>query len=138
MTEIVPKQLWIGSAVEVRQISRVLDAGVEALVDLALEERPPSVTRDVVYCRFPLNDGRGNPPKLHRAADDAGVSLLEKRVTTLGYCGGGMSRSPEIVAAALAASRGGSFDKTLAGITAGRPHDVSPGFWVDVKRVCGG
>lgn len=138
MTEIVPKLLWIGSAMDVREISRVLEAGVEALVDLALEERPPSITRDVIYCRFPLIDGRGNPPNLLRAAIDAVVSLLQKRVPTLVYCGGGMSRSPAIVAAALAASRGGSFDKTLAAVAAGRPHDVSPALWDDVKRACGG
>ena len=42
MTEIVPKLLWIGTAMEVRQISQVLEAGIEALVDLAMEERPPS------------------------------------------------------------------------------------------------
>ena len=138
MTEIVPKLLWIGSAMEAREISQVLEAGIEAFVDLALEEKPPNLTRDVVYCRFPLIDGGGNSPSLLRTAIGAVVLLLEKRVPTLVYCGGGMSRSPTIVAAALATSCGSSPEDALKRITAGRPHDVSPALWADVKKVCGG
>ena len=138
MTEIVPKLLWIGNAMDVREISRVLGAGIEALVDLALEEKPTSKTRDVIYCRFPLVDGGGNSPKLLRAAVDTVVSLLDKRVPTLVYCGAGMSRSPAIVAAALAASRGWSLERALREVITGRPHDVSPALWGEVKEVCGG
>lgn len=138
MTEIVPGLLWIGNAMEVRGLPGVLEAEIGALVDLALEERPPMLTRDLVYCRFPLIDGGGNPPSLLGAAVEAVVLLLEKKIPTLVYCGAGMSRSPAIVAAALAASRGASLDGALAEVVAGRPHDVSPALWDEVKRVCGG
>ena len=138
MTEILPRLLWIGNAMEVRQISLVLEAGIEAIVDLALEEKPPSMTRDVIYCRFPLVDGGGNSPSRLRAAIEAVVSLLQKRVPTLVYCGAGMSRSPVIVAAALAASKGGSLDEALKAVVAGRPRDVSPTLWADVKTLFDG
>ena len=138
MTEVAPKLLWIGNATEARQISQVLEAGVEALVDLALEERPPNITRDLIYCRFPLVDGGGNSPSLIRAAIECVVSLFEKRVPTFVCCGAGMSRSPAIVAAALAESRGGSLEEVLEEIVAGRPLDVSSALWTDIKGVCGG
>jgi len=122
---------------QVRDLSTVLDAGIEALVDLAWEESPARVTRDVIYCRFPLLDGAGNPPNRLRIAIDTVVSLLEKRTPTLVFCGAGMSRSPAVAAAALALSRRDNLDETLNGVVAGRPHDVSPALWEEIKAVCG-
>jgi len=40
----------------------------EPVVDLALDEPPAVVRRDLVACRFPPIDGEGNPPWLLRAA----------------------------------------------------------------------
>ena len=135
MTEIVPGLLWIGSAGEVGGISTILDAGIEALVDLAAEERPPAIVRDLIYCRVPLLDGGGNRAGPLRAAIEVVVSLLKERIPTLVYCGAGTSRSPAVAAAAVAATRGGSLDKILADIVAERPHDVSPALWEDIKRI---
>jgi protein-tyrosine phosphatase len=137
MTEIVPGLLWTGSAIDIRPFSKVLDTGVEAVVDLALEEQPPSITREAIYCRYPLVDGGGNSPGLLRAAVETVVSLMEKQIPTLVYCSAGMSRSPAIVAAALAALRGVSLDAALEETVTGRAHDVSPVFWEDAKRACG-
>lgn len=136
MTEIIPGLLWIGNAGQVRDLSAVLDAGIEALVDLAWEEPPARITRDVIYCRFPLLDGAENPPSRLRAAIETVVSLLEKRVPTLVFCGAGMSRSPAVVAAALAVSRGDGLDETLSGVVAGHPHDVSAALWEEIRMVC--
>ena len=47
---------------DVDNFTNVLDAGIEALVDLGLNERPVQLTRELIYCRFPLNDGGGNSP----------------------------------------------------------------------------
>jgi len=136
MTEIVPGLLWIGNAGQVRDLSAVLDAGIEALVDLAWEEPPTRMTRDLIYCRFPLLDGAGNPPSRLRIAIDTVVSLLEKRVPTLVFCGAGMSRSPAVVAAAMAISRGDGLDETLSGVVAGHPCDVSAPLWEEIRTVC--
>ena len=59
----------------------------------------------------------------------------------LAKSGSCFSASPKLslaIVAAAAASRGGSFDKNLAAVAAGRPHDVSPVLWDEVKRACGG
>jgi hypothetical protein len=45
-----------------------------------------------------------------------------------------MSRSPAVVAMALAKRSGQSPDESLARIVAGHPHDVSPLFWDALKR----
>ena len=74
---------------------RVLDAGIEAIVDLAIDVPSRSTpTRELVYLRFPLMDGEGNSSWLIR-----GGGLLRSRelvrhgVPTLVACDGGMSRS---------------------------------------------
>lgn len=60
--------LWIGTARDARDIKGVLDAGIEAIVDLAIMNEPVTPTRELVYLRFPLIDGEGNPPWLLCAA----------------------------------------------------------------------
>jgi hypothetical protein len=40
-----------------------------------------------------------------------------------------MSRSPAVVAAALAIVEGGSPDEKLRQVVSGQPHDVSPQLW---------
>ena len=63
------------------------------------------------------------------------VALLRNRVPTLVHCGAGMSRSPVVVAAALAIVEGRSPDDLLRQIVAGQPHDVSPQLWQAVRMV---
>jgi hypothetical protein len=46
-----------------------------------------------------------------------------------------MSRSPIIVAAALARIQGSALEEALEEITAGVAHDVSTTLWAEVKRV---
>ena len=60
MREFVPTKLWIGNAVDARDIRGVLGCGIAAVMDLAIEEPPIQFPRDIVYCRFPLIDGAGN------------------------------------------------------------------------------
>jgi len=134
MREIIPQKLWLGDAMDARNLVRLHDIGIVAVVDLAREELPPQVTRDMTYCRFPLIDGAGNAPELVSAAIETISSLIRKQVTTLVSCGGGMSRSPTIVAAALAIVRIDSPDNCLQQIIDGHPHDVSPPLWADVKK----
>jgi protein-tyrosine phosphatase len=89
--------------------------------------------REVVYCRFPLVDGAGNRPQVLKAAIDTTVSFLRGNVPTLLTCGGGMSRSPAIAAAALAAVEGMSLEQALERVAAAGPHDVSVAFWKEVE-----
>ncbi|MCE9529181.1 MAG: dual specificity protein phosphatase family protein [Planctomycetales bacterium] len=132
MREVSPNRLWIGNAVEARDLSRLLDMGVAALVDLAIEELPPSVVRELVYCRIPLVDGASNPPERLRLAVETVASLIRSRTPTFVFCGAGMSRSPAITAAALAVVQGADPNIVLQRIVAGFPHDVSPALWQEI------
>ena len=134
MREVVSQRLWIGNAVDARDVSRLYELEIAAVVDLAIEELPAQLGRDMIYCRFPLYDGAGNPTWLLRAAIDTAGHFLRESVNTLVACSGGMSRSPAIVAAVLASERRASPDDCLLEIVADQPHDVSPLLWQDVKQ----
>jgi hypothetical protein len=136
MREAIQNCLWLGNAMDARDVAAVLELRIVAVVDLAMEEPPIPFPRDVVYCRIPLVDGSGNRPEIIRAAVDLTASLIDSRVPTLVACGGGMSRSPIIVAAALAKVDGRSLEKALEDITAGVAHDVSTSLWAEIKAVC--
>jgi hypothetical protein len=64
MSQIAPHGLWIGHAGDGRDYSRLLDQGIKAVVQVAAEESPMNVPRELVYLRFPLNDGADNPSGL--------------------------------------------------------------------------
>ena len=62
MREIIPNLVWIGNAQDGRNVEAVLRLGIEAVIDLAIEEPPLVFPRETIYCRFPLIDGAGNAP----------------------------------------------------------------------------
>lgn len=101
MRQVGNYPLWVGTARDARDIKGVLDAGIQAVVDLAAEEPPVAPTRDLVYVRYPLVDGNGNEPKLLRATLGGVVALIRQRIPTLIACGMGMSRAPAVAAVAL-------------------------------------
>jgi protein-tyrosine phosphatase len=127
--------LWIGTAHDARDIKYVLGLGVKALVDLAQEEPPVRVTRDLIYLRFPLLDSSGNPLWLLRAAVAAIEELVESRVPTLVACGAGMSRSPAIVAIVTSDFQGIEPGDALMELRKHGPIDVSPALWQDLLAV---
>ncbi|REK15795.1 MAG: protein phosphatase [Planctomycetota bacterium] len=133
--EALPRRLWLGNAADARDVVGVLNKGIGAIVDLAMEEPPAQFPRDVVYCRFPLVDGAGNRPELVRAAVDVTASFIQSGLATLVACGGGMSRSPTIAAAALAKIEGRSLDDGLREVTGGAVHDVSTSLWAEIKSI---
>ncbi len=135
MRKIIPDRLWLGNAADARDLEGVLEAGIVAMVDLAMEELTPVLPRSTVYCRFPVVDGEPGNRQVLSMAIETVVSLLEKRIPTLVFCRAGMSRSPSVVAAALAIVNGGSPEQRLAEVVAGKPHDVSPLFWAAVCEV---
>ena len=135
MHEVIIGRLWIGNAVEARDIRRLLDLGVAALVDLAIEELPPGVVRELVYCRIPLIDGASNPTERLRLAVDTVAALIRRGTPTFVFCGAGMSRSPAITAAALAVVERADPNAVLQRIVAGFPHDVSPALWQEVTAI---
>ena len=126
--EIIPSRLWIGNVGDARDVRSILNLGVEAVIDLACNELPVKVPRDIVYLRLPIVDGTGNPPQLLQLAVETTAHLIASGMPTFVFCSAGVSRSPAIVAAAIATAEHSSLDDTLKRIGAMMPHDVLPGY----------
>ncbi len=135
MHQIPGYSLWLGHVGDVRDLQGIHAAGIRALVDLALNEPPATVSRELVYCRFPLIDGTGNPRWLLRAAIQTVAVLLRCDTPTLVYCGAGLSRSPCIAGAAIAQVRGCPAAEGLIIALQSAAADVSPGLWAEVQEI---
>src|SRR5437870_7574697 len=101
MTQVEPHPLWLGHKGEGDDFRQIFDQGIKAVVDLALEEPPTHPPRELIYVRFPLLDGTGNRGELLFLAVSTVATLLKMHVPLLVICGGGVSRSPAVCAAAL-------------------------------------
>jgi hypothetical protein len=133
MRRVADYSLWLGHVGDVQQLPHVLSAGIVAIVDLAGNEAPSLIPRDLVYCRFPLVDGAGNPRGLLQAAVGTVACLLRSETPTLIYCGTGMSRSPAVAGAAIAVVRGCSPEEGLSVATRSGAADVSPALWSELR-----
>jgi hypothetical protein len=137
MRRVPGYSLWLGHAGDVRDVRVLLSTGIVAVVDLAIQEAPAPLTRELAYLRFPLVDGPGNPPWLLRTAVETVAGLLRNDIPTLVGCGAGLSRSPCIAGAAIARIRNCPADEGLAIALGSAPADVSPGLWADIRRTVG-
>jgi hypothetical protein len=135
MHTIIPDLLWIGNAQDLRDVKAALALGIKAVIDLAANEPPVLYPRDIAYCRFPLNDGTENDPTILRLAVASTADFVKARVPTLVACSAGMSRSPALVAAAIAMTEDQSPDDVLRRIASTGPHDVAPLLWAEIKQV---
>lgn len=129
MREVVPGALWIGNARDARDPRELHEAGVAAVVDLAREEPPANLGREFVLVRVPLVDGPDNDPALLSLAVETVAAIHARGLPLLVACSAGLSRSPSIVAAALARVRGTSPETELTGLGERIPLDVSPALW---------
>lgn len=126
MRRVLDYPLWVGTARDARDLQGIHDAGIEAVVDLAMDELPVQPTRELVYLRFRLVDGGSHPLWLLRAAVEAVTGLLKAGVPTMVACSAGASRSPAVAAIALARWKGIPPEEGLKLIGAG---DVSVKLW---------
>jgi protein-tyrosine phosphatase len=133
MRRVRDYSLWLGHVGDARDQGVLFAAGVEAVVDLALDEVPVPLARELVSCRFPLIDGVGNPRWLLRAAVETVAGLIRAGVPTLVYCGAGMSRTPAVAGAAIALVRGCPPAEGLALVLQSGAADVSPALWSEIR-----
>jgi protein-tyrosine phosphatase len=134
LRKVTDYPLWLGHVGDVRDPSKLLAAGISAVVDLALNKQPATLPRELVYCRFPLIDGPGNPRARLRTAVETVASLLRSGTPTLVYCGAGMSRSPAVAGAAIALVTGCSLAEGLTVVSQSGARDVSPGLWAEIEE----
>ncbi|WP_422928795.1 protein-tyrosine phosphatase family protein [Singulisphaera sp. PoT] len=135
MRRIAGYPLWLGHAGDGRDLRAIHEAGIEAVVDLAANEPPAVLSRDLIYLRFPLADGPGNPPWLVRLAVESVAKLLASGTPTLVCCSEGLSRSPCIAAAAIDHLNPGETPQGLARIAGAGIADASPLLWAEVVRI---
>jgi protein-tyrosine phosphatase len=128
--------LWIGHAGDLADVRGAINAGVCAVVDLALNERPQQLPRDMMYCRFPLVDGAGNDPWMLVTAIDMVATLIKFKVPLLVCCSAGSSRSLAIVSAALGRVEMRRPEDCLKSVSKLAPHDVNPGLWQEIVEIC--
>ena len=136
MREIRSNRLWIGNARDARDLKCIFEHEIRAVVDLAYEEPPARLGREIVYCRVPLIDGAENPPDLLRFAIRTVTNLVRSQIPTLVACSLGMSRSPIISFAALAMVEGRPIRETLLDANL-ESLDLMPGLWEDVESILG-
>lgn len=136
MREVIPG-LWIGNVRDARSYSTIIGSGIEAIVDLAIEETPATPPRELLYCRIPLVDGSGNAANRLQLAVQTVSWLLEAGVPVLVACSAGMSRSPAIAAAAVAQSQELSLENALRRVTESGSCDVSPTLLSDIAATMG-
>lgn len=127
--------LYLGNALDARNLSSLYDHQIVAVVDLAINESPAQLAREMIYCRFPVVDSGGNTDATLIAAIQCLVSLIRLKHRTLIACSAGMSRSPAVAAVALALITSRSPEECLVDIVTGAPHDVSPTLWTQLKSV---
>ena len=134
--EVETGLLYTGDAGSARDLKQLYDREFSAVVDLAADEPPAVLGRDLIYCRFPLSDDGSNRDALIASALVCLNALLERDLRTLLACGAGMSRSPVLAAAAIAMRSGEPLPDCLARLAARAPVDVPPTFFAAVARVC--
>lgn len=132
MHEIHPNLLWIGHALDVREPRALFEVGITAVVDLAYEELPAQLPRQLISCRFPLNDGGGNNTDTLVQALRTTTDLLRAGTRTLIACSAGMSRSPTIAAFALAHHLSLEPDDVIARIAESKSLELKPELWADM------
>jgi ribosomal-protein-alanine N-acetyltransferase len=132
MRLISPHRLWLGHVGDAADVRAVREAGIAAMIDLAVNEAPARVSRETVYCRFPLTDGGGNERPVLRAAIETAAGFIRSGTPTLIFCSAGMSRTPAVAAAAVAVATGRPPGECLAEIAQLGSADVSPRLWAEV------
>ncbi|MGE3805713.1 MAG: hypothetical protein AB7K24_13635 [Gemmataceae bacterium] len=137
MVHIEPHSLWLGHAGDGHDFRRLFDEGIQAVVDLALDEAPVALPRELASFRLPLVDGAGNRGEILFLAVSTTATLLKMKLPTLVRCSNGMSRSPAVAAAALAILQQRPIEEILAEIAAQHSLDLTPVFWMQVKEVLG-
>jgi protein-tyrosine phosphatase len=135
MYEVVPRKLWIGNARDGRDARVLLANEIQCVVDLAMEEPPAQLPRELMYCRIPLSDGGGNsPPILHTALETV-ATLMRNGIPILVCCSGGMSRSPAIAAIVLSTFGERNALEWLSDMRRSNPVDVSPSLWNELADI---
>jgi protein-tyrosine phosphatase len=135
MDRIPPDRLWIGHAGDSRNHPQLLENGIEAIVQVAIEERAIQAPPELIALRFPMTDAGGSQAELMHLAIITVANLIQARIPTLVCCAAGMSRSPAIAAAALSVAHREPPESSLRRVARYRRTDVSPQLWSEILQI---
>jgi protein-tyrosine phosphatase len=133
MISVRPDKLWIGNARDARNVSLLHEHEINAVIDLAIEEAPAELPRELIYLRFPLLDGAGNEGVLLHSAIECIATLFSNvQLKVLVACSAGRSRSPALTAAAMAHVDGISLEDSICHLQNIAAFDISPALWIEI------
>jgi protein-tyrosine phosphatase len=135
MNQIHPYLLRVGHGGDGQDFKTLFDEGVRAVVQLAWEDAPVLLPRELLLLRIPLSDGPGNRPELLRLAISTIAQLLREQVSVLVCCGSGVSRAPALAAAALSRYTGKPLNECLQDVTRHRHADVHPALYEHLEAI---
>jgi protein-tyrosine phosphatase len=135
MNQIVPYLLRVGHNGDGEDFKVLFDKGVQAVVQLAWEEVPLLLPRELMLFRIPLVDGPGNRPESIRLAITTVAQLVREQISTLVCCGAGVSRAPALAAAGLAKFTGKPLSECLQLVTQHRHADVHPALYEHLEGI---
>lgn len=137
MRQAPDRLLWIGNPGDTRNVRAVLDAGIEAVIELADNEPLADLPRELVRGRFPISEGGENPTWLLLLAAETVAALLEANVPVLVCCSGGMNRSVCVAAAGIAIAEHRPLVESLLAVIEAGPADVSPMLLAQLETAIG-
>lgn len=135
MLNIPNTNLWLGNASDLRDISSMLNLGITAIIDLAIEQPLPTMPRMTNYCRFVMTDDGENDPATILAAISTATAFANRQHSTAICCNAGLNRSPSIAAATLSRLSSDTPAQCLERIAALKRIDVNPALWNQIVDV---
>jgi protein-tyrosine phosphatase len=125
----VTEHVAVGNYLEAQDVDLLRRQGIRAVLSLdrTLQGRAPADLGLAAIAAVPLEDARGNDPRLFRRAVDALLDLARDHAPVLVQCHAGRSRSAVVVAGYLMLSGGIEPDEALAQVAAKREVAVTPG-----------
>ena len=133
---VVDDILWIGNAADARNVTSLYQNDIAAVVDLAIEEPPASLSRELIYFRIPIEDGSGNNKELLDTAIQMVAFLIDRKIRTIVCCSAGISRSPAIACAAISIVYSQTLEESLTRLVDSTNCDVSPALWSAISEIC--
>lgn len=129
MIRIANTNIHLGTAADLRDIRSVLNAGVTAIIDLAIEEPLPTIPRVTNYCRFVITDDGENDPGIIQTAIQTAFGFLSNGQTIAICCNAGLNRSPAIAAAVVSKINQCEPADALKLVGKTKHIDVNPALW---------
>ncbi|APZ91907.1 protein-tyrosine phosphatase family protein [Fuerstiella marisgermanici] len=129
MIRIPNTTIWLGNSADLRDSRRMLGEGIDAIIDLAIEEPFPPLPRLINYCRFVVSDDGENDPAILQAAIAATAMFVQGGHRTGICCNAGLSRSLCVAAAVMSYVSAMSPNEALEAVSRIKPTDVNPALW---------